>query len=224
MRSSACRRRSTRCSPPSGQASISTRDSPPCVGAAAAKPRLDVRHPQRHQQRPDPGTALSRQQPGDRHRRRPRRYRAAACRRARAVASAGSSTRAGGNAPGRAHVHQVRRRPDQAQSLGRGDRRTAAPRKRRWPTRRSRWRCARPSGAASASAPTRARAESVKHVRPHGIEIIYHASFADEEALDLLEAQQGQALRGARPRLAGQHRAQRRATGASSPDRRSDRL
>ena len=35
--------------------------------------------------------------------------------------------------------------------------------------------------------------ESVKQCVRHGIEIIYHASFTDEEALDMLEAQQGQA-------------------------------
>ena len=41
-------------------------------------------------------------------------------------------------------------------------------------------------------------AESVKLCIRHGIEIIYHASYADEEALDMLEANKEQALRGAR--------------------------
>ena len=73
--------------------------------------------------------------------------------------------------------------------------------------------------AASASPRTRARAESVKQCVRHGIEVIYHASFADEEALDMLEAQQGQALRRARPRLADQHLAPRQRMG---PDARGD--
>ena len=35
---------------------------------------------------------------------------------------------------------------------------------------------------------TRARCESIKQAMRHGIDIIYHASFTDEEALDMLEA------------------------------------
>ena len=41
--------------------------------------------------------------------------------------------------------------------------------------------------------------ESVKQAMRHGFDIIYHASFADEEALDMLEAAEGQDLRRARP-------------------------
>ena len=36
----------------------------------------------------------------------------------------------------------------------------------------------------------RARTWSIKQCVKQGIEVIYHASFADEEALDLLEAAQ----------------------------------
>jgi hypothetical protein len=36
-----------------------------CVGAACAKPRLDVVHPQRDQLGPDPGSALPCGEPGD---------------------------------------------------------------------------------------------------------------------------------------------------------------
>jgi len=53
---------------------------------------------------------------------------------------------------------------------------------------KSRWRCARPSCAASASPCTPAPARSVKQAVRHGCEVIYHCSFTDEEALDLLEA------------------------------------
>ena len=49
--------------------------------------------------------------------------------------------------------------------------------------------------------------DSVKQCVRHGIQNIYHASFADEEALDMLEAAKDQPLRGARPRLADLHRA-----------------
>ena len=62
--------------------------------------------------------------------------------------------------------------------------------------------------------------ESVKQCVRHGIEIIYHASFTDEEALDMLEANRdrhfvapgiGDPHRHARPRRAlGHHRARRR--------------
>ena len=57
-------------------------------GGQAAPRRGD---PQRHQQRPDPGPALSRQQPGDRHPRRARRYQPAAMSMCASSASAGSS-------------------------------------------------------------------------------------------------------------------------------------
>ena len=40
--------------------------------------------------------------------------------------------------------------------------------------------------------------ESIKQSVRHGIEVIYHASFVDEEALDMLEAHKDQSLRGAR--------------------------
>ena len=49
----------------------------------------------------------------------------------------------------------------------------------------------------------------------HGIEIIYHASFADEEALDMLEAQKDKHLRRARHRLADQHRSPTASASAS---------
>ena len=54
---------------------------------------------------------------------------------------------------------------------------------------------------------------SVKQCVRHGIQNIYHASFADEEALDMLEANKDAAFRRSRHRLAHQHRALRRAVG-----------
>ena len=55
--------------------------------------------------------------------------------------------------------------------------------------------------------------ESIKQCVRHGIEIIYHASFADEEALDMLEAEPRQALRRARHRHPRRHARARRAVG-----------
>ena len=47
---------------------------------------------------------------------------------------------------------------------------------------------ARCASAASAASRTRARRDSVKQALRHGIDLIYHASFVDNEALDMLEA------------------------------------
>ena len=55
--------------------------------------------------------------------------------------------------------------------------------------------------------------ESIKQAVRHGVEIIYHASFTDEESLDLLESQEGQGLRGARHRHPDRHVGARRALG-----------
>ena len=62
---------------------------------------------------------------------------------------------------------------------------------------------------------------SVKQCVRHGIQNIYHASFADEEALDMLEAAKDRHFVAPGHRLADQHRAPCRANGASSPARRS---
>ena len=83
------------------------------------------------------------------------------------------------------------------------------------PTRRSRC-CVEEAKRCGKRVAAHARScESVKQCVRHGIEMIYHASFADEEALDMLEAAQGQALRRARPRVADQHLAITRPNGAS---------
>ena len=90
-----------------------------CVGAAAAKPRLDVviRNAINSGQIPGPRYLANSQEIGtlgglgDTN--------AAACRCARVLLRLDRHG-AGGDAQGRAHVHQIRRRPDQAQPLGRG--------------------------------------------------------------------------------------------------------
>ena len=56
-------------------------------------------------------------------------------------------------------------------------------------------------------------AESVKQALRHGIDVIYHASFTDDEALDMLEAAQGPRLRRARHRDPLRHAARGRALG-----------
>ena len=61
--------------------------------------------------------------------------------------------------------------------------------------------------------------ESIKQCVRHGIEIIYHASFTDEEALDMLEANKRQALRCAGHRHPLRHAERGRSPGAS-PARR----
>ena len=97
--------------------------------------------------------------------------------------------RARGDAQVGAHVPQVRRRLDQAQPV----RRQLRPR-RRAPTRLDdrrggRGRGARGEDARQARLAAHARScASVKQCVRHGIEVIYHASFADDEALDMLEA------------------------------------
>ncbi len=60
---------------------------------------------------------------------------------------------------------------------------------------------------------------SIKRCVTHGIEVIYHASFTDSETLDLLEAAQDGALHRARPGLADQHLPPRERVG---PDARGD--
>ncbi len=62
---------------------------------------------------------------------------------------------------------------------------------------------------------------SVKQCVRHGIQNIYHASFADKEALDMLEANKDQHF--VAPGIAWliNNRAPRPSRGASSPDRRS---
>ena len=63
--------------------------------------------------------------------------------------------------------------------------------------------------------------ESIKQAVRHGIDIIYHASFTDEEALDLLEAKKDQRLRRARHRHPLRHDGPRARPGASTARRRS---
>jgi imidazolonepropionase-like amidohydrolase len=65
--------------------------------------------------------------------------------------------------------------------------------------------------------------ESVKQCVRHGIEIIYHASFADEEALDMLEAHKDRTS--SRPASRGSSiRRIHAASGASRPSREADGL
>ena len=80
------------------------------------------RRSQRHQQRHDPGPALSRGGPGNHDRRRARRFRALAYP-ARGPQPRHRRFRPRGSAPHRAHADQIRRRFHQAQSLRRGDHR-----------------------------------------------------------------------------------------------------
>ena len=80
---------------------------------------------QRHQRGPDPRPALPRGQPGDHRGRRARRRDAAAPAVSR-VQLRRRGQRARGDAQGRAHVPQVRRRLDQAQPVGRQLRRQRA--------------------------------------------------------------------------------------------------
>ena len=60
---------------------------------------------------------------------------------------------------------------------------------------------------------------SIKRCVTHGIEVIYHASFTDSETLDLLEAAQDGALHRSRSGLADQHLPPRERVG---PDARGD--
>ena len=89
-------------------------------GRRQAPPRRG--RPQRHQQRHDPRPALSRRGAGDHDGRRPRRRRAVAYP-ARGAQSRHRGVGAGGGPPHRAHADQIRRRHDQAQSVGRRDHR-----------------------------------------------------------------------------------------------------
>ena len=166
-------------------------------GHRQAAPRRG--HPQRDRVGPDPGPALPGGQPGDHGAGRPRRRDAAAPAVSRSSASAPSSA-----APRRCG-RRVRMflkygvDTDQAEPLGRVHRRHARrvhADDRRGDRRRGE------GGALRGKRVVRPRAlgESVKQCVRHGIEIIYHASFADEEALDMLEASEGPALRRARPR------------------------
>ena len=97
----------------------------------------------------------------------------------------------------RAHVPQVRRRHGQAQPVGRVHR--GHPGRVHADDRRGDRGGGEGGHVRGKRVSAHARsAESVKQCVRHGIEIIYHASFADEEALDMLEANKDQALRRAR--------------------------
>ena len=63
--------------------------------------------------------------------------------------------------------------------------------------------------------------ESVKQALRHGIDVIYHASFTDEEALDMLEAAKDKHLRRARHRASSTPCCTRPSPGASPHARRS---
>ena len=156
-------------------------------GAAAAKPRLDVVVRNFINRGPHSRAALYGGGAGDHHRRRPRRFRALAYS-ARGPQPRHRRLRPRGSAPRRAHADQIRRRLHQAQPLGRRDHRHEgggdADVGRR--SRDGRVKEAKARGKVLAA---HARSSgSVKQCVRHGIQNIYHASFADEEALDMLEA------------------------------------
>ena len=156
-------------------------------GAAAAKPRLDVVVQAIHQPGPLPGAALPRGRARDHHRRRPRRRRALA-HPARGAEPRPRRLGPGGDPAHGPHAHQVRRRLDQAEPLGRGDHRHG---RRGDADVGGGGGDGRLRGASAAARCCGAHARSsgsVKQCVRHGIQNIYHASFADEEALDMLEA------------------------------------
>ncbi len=159
-----------------------------CVGAACAKPRLDVVIRNAINAGPDPRAALSRGQPGDH-----RRSAASATRRCRTCPFPEFSFGVNVNsrrrdAQGGAPVPEVRRRLDQAQPLGR-QLHPHSPAETTWMS---------DDEVAAAMGEVRVRgkrgtaharsAASVKQALRHGIDVIYHASYTDDEALDMLEA------------------------------------
>jgi imidazolonepropionase-like amidohydrolase len=106
--------------------------------------------------------------------------------------------------PLRAHVRQVRRGHDQDQPVGRVDHRLS---ERGLAVHRGGSRHLRGEAKVwGKRVAAHARStQSIKRCVRLGIEVIYHASFADTEALDLLEAHKKRALHRARPGLADQH-------------------
>ena len=91
---------------------------------------------------------------------------------------------------------------DQAQPLGRQPRARRAAQRRPMSDEEVAMAVKEAQDARQARLAAHARScESIKQCVRHGIEIIYHASFADEEALDMLEADKDKHLRRARHRL-----------------------
>ena len=160
-------------------------------GAAAAKPRLDVGRASASSTRALPRPALPRGRSGDHHGRRPRRFGAARTSRMRASISASSSPGPRRCAARCASSSNTASIPSSSISPARRSP-AWAPRKRRCRRRRSRWRCRRPSCRNKVLSAHARSSGSVKQCVRHGIQNIYHASFADEEALDMLEATKDQ--------------------------------
>ena len=156
-------------------------------GAAAAKPRLDVVAKNFINEGPLPRPALSRRRSGDHHGRRARRF-----------ASPSHIPHEGLNlgivVSGPEEVRRTVRSSSNTASIPSSSTSPArrspawAPKKRRCRKKRWRWRRSEASCRNKVLAAHARSSGSVKQCIRHGIQNIYHASFADEEALDMLEA------------------------------------